>query len=102
MTTKSGLLASLLLAGLTLAGAASAGTLDHIRQDGAIRIAYREDAPPFSLKGPDGAPAGYSVELCRAVANDISVMKKMESDLEQAVQAREDVLAVVKKVLGEA
>src|SRR5262245_9869649 len=71
MTTKSGLLASLLLAGLTLAGAASAGTLDHIRQDGAIRIAYREDAPPFSLKGPDGAPAGYSVELCRAVANDI-------------------------------
>src|SRR5215467_10512446 len=77
MMMKSGLLAApamvatLLLGGLTLAGAASAETLDRIRQDGAIRIAYREDAPPFSLKGEGGAPAGYSVELCRAVADDI-------------------------------
>lgn len=37
---------------------------------------------------------GEILGVC-AVANDISVMKKMESDLEQAVQAREDVLAVV-------
>jgi len=77
MTTKSGLLpkaagaAALLLAGLALAGTASAETLDRIRQDGAIRIAYRDDAPPFSLKGEGGAPAGYSIELCRAVAEDI-------------------------------
>jgi ABC-type amino acid transport substrate-binding protein len=77
MTTKMGLLpkaagaAALLLAGIVAAGAASAETLDRIRQDGAIRIAYREDAPPFSLKGEGGTPAGYSVELCRAVAEDI-------------------------------
>ena len=82
MTMKSGmlggaavtatlLLAGLALGGLTMAGAAAAETLDRIRQDGAIRIAYREDAPPFSLKGEGGTPAGYSVELCRAVADDI-------------------------------
>src|SRR5689334_577100 len=83
MTTKLGLLpgaalaATVLLAGLTLAGAASAETLDRIRQDGAIRIAYREDAPPFSLKGEGGNPAGYSVELCRAVADDIKRQLKL-------------------------
>jgi hypothetical protein len=30
---------------------ASAGTIDRIRQDKVIRIAYRTDAPPFSFKG---------------------------------------------------
>jgi ABC-type amino acid transport substrate-binding protein len=61
--------AALLLAGIVLAGAAA--TLDRIRQDGTVRIAYRDDAPPFSLKGEGGAPAGYSVELCKAVAGDL-------------------------------
>src|SRR5260221_904858 len=80
MTMRSGWLvgpaaaAALLLA---VAGAASAETLDRIRQDGTIRIAYRDDAPPFSLKGEGGAPAGYSVELCRAVADDIKRQLKL-------------------------
>jgi polar amino acid transport system substrate-binding protein/glutamate/aspartate transport system substrate-binding protein len=51
---------------------ASAGTLDLLRQDGAIRIAYREDARPFSYKSNDGKPAGYIVDLCRAVAKKLS------------------------------
>lgn len=51
--------------------ASAAGTLDKIRKDQTIRIAYREDAPPFSFKGPDGQPAGFIVELCRAAAADI-------------------------------
>ena len=77
MIRKSGLLpraaaaAALLLAGMALADAASAATLDRIRQDGAVRIAYRDDAPPFSFKGEDGAPTGYSVALCKAVADDL-------------------------------
>jgi polar amino acid transport system substrate-binding protein/glutamate/aspartate transport system substrate-binding protein len=51
---------------------ASAGTLDLLRQDGSIRIAYREDARPFSYKSSDGNPAGYMVDLCRAVAKKLS------------------------------
>ncbi len=53
------------------AGAASAATLDRIGQDKAIRIAYRPDAPPFSYKGKNGAPAGFVVDLCRAVAKHL-------------------------------
>ncbi len=58
------LVAALVLAG----GAASAATLDRIKQDKSIRIAYRDDAPPFSYKGKNGDPAGFMVDLCRAVA----------------------------------
>src|SRR5215472_996330 len=54
------------------AGRASAGTLDHIRQDKTIRIAYREDAPPFSYKNTIGEPAGFMVDLCRAVAKKLT------------------------------
>src|SRR6266446_3916075 len=53
-------------------GAASAGTVDRIGQDKAIRIAYREDAPPFSYKDKIGEPAGFMVDLCRAVAKKLA------------------------------
>ncbi len=54
------------------AGAATAATLDRIRQDKTIRIAYRDDAPPFSFKGKGGQPAGFMVELCGAVAKQLA------------------------------
>lgn len=52
---------------------ATAGSaLDRIRSDGTIRIAYRDDAPPFSYKDASKAePAGYMVDLCRAVTRRI-------------------------------
>ena len=54
-------------------GLASAGTIDKIRADQALRIAYRDDARPFSYKESDNAePAGYMVNLCRAVAKKLS------------------------------
>ncbi|MFQ5973366.1 MAG: amino acid ABC transporter substrate-binding protein [Alphaproteobacteria bacterium] len=53
-----------------LAAEASAGTLDRVRDTGAIRLGYREDAPPFAYKNAIGEAAGYSVDLCRAVAAD--------------------------------
>jgi ABC-type amino acid transport substrate-binding protein len=54
------------------ATSASAGALDRIRQDKVIRLAYREDAPPFSYKDSIGEPAGYMVDLCRAIAKDLA------------------------------
>jgi ABC-type amino acid transport substrate-binding protein len=54
------------------ATSASAGALDRIRQDKVIRLAYREDAPPFSYKDNIGEPAGYMVDLCRAIAKDLA------------------------------
>ena len=54
------------------AGAASAGTLDKVKQDKTIRLAVRADAPPFSFRGADDLPAGFMVDLCRAVAAELT------------------------------
>lgn len=56
-----------LVALLTLSQAALAATLDDIRERGMIRIGVRQDARPFSYYNELGEPAGYTVELCRAV-----------------------------------
>ncbi len=66
-------LCAAMIAALALAGgSAAAGTLDQIKQNKTLRIAYREDAPPFSYKNKAGAPAGYMVDLCRAVAEQLA------------------------------
>ncbi len=62
---------------LVVTGGASAGTLDHIEQEKAIRIAYREDAPPFSYKDKIGEPAGSMVDLCRAVAKKLAEQRSL-------------------------
>jgi ABC-type amino acid transport substrate-binding protein len=69
------LLATLLL----LPALASAeGVLDRITKNGEIRLAYREDAAPFSsLASGATEPEGYSVELCRAVAMSIEKELKL-------------------------
>jgi ABC-type amino acid transport substrate-binding protein len=60
-------------AALTLAAwwapeaAAGTGALDRIRASGTITIAYDPNAYPLSFKDADGAPRGYSVDLCRRV-----------------------------------
>jgi polar amino acid transport system substrate-binding protein/glutamate/aspartate transport system substrate-binding protein len=53
-------------------GVVSAGVLDRVAQEKTIRIAYREDAPPFSFKDKIGEPAGFMVDLCRAVAKKLA------------------------------
>jgi ABC-type amino acid transport substrate-binding protein len=62
-----------------LAGAASAGVLDRISQDKTIRIAYREDAPPFSYKNKIGEPVGFMVDLCRDVAKRLAEQLNLAS-----------------------
>src|SRR4030095_14005668 len=53
---------------LALAGPAAGQeirrTLDKIKETGAIQLGYRETSRPFSFRGSDGQPAGFSVDLC--------------------------------------
>jgi polar amino acid transport system substrate-binding protein len=56
---------------LIAAGAAWGGTLDRIREAKKITFGYRTDARPFSYRDEKGAAAGYSVELCGRVANQV-------------------------------
>jgi polar amino acid transport system substrate-binding protein/glutamate/aspartate transport system substrate-binding protein len=72
-------LASQIWLALAFAGAlpimtavAGAGTVDRIKQEQAVRIAYREDAPPFSYKDKIGEPTGFMVDLCKEVAKKLA------------------------------
>ena len=60
-----------------MVGAASAATLDQIAQNKSVRIAYRDDAPPFSYKGKGGQPAGYVIDLCGAVVKKLAEQLKL-------------------------
>ena len=67
----------LIAAVLTLAFAVNAHaqgnspTLKRIADTGEIRIGYVPSAAPLSFTGPNGEPAGYSIDLCRHIANTV-------------------------------
>jgi ABC-type amino acid transport substrate-binding protein len=58
---------------------AAAGTVDRIKQEQAVRIAYREDAPPFSYKDKIGEPTGFMVDLCKEVAKKLAEQFDLQS-----------------------
>ncbi len=64
---------------VVLSGGGEGATLDHLRQDNAIRIAYRLDAPSFSYQDAAAKPAGLIVDLCQAVAKRLSQQLKLPS-----------------------
>ena len=68
-----------LLVAVGVTTAATAGTLDRIGQEKAIRFANREDARPFSYKDKLGEPAGFMVDLCRAVAKKLAEQLNLPS-----------------------
>jgi glutamate/aspartate transport system substrate-binding protein len=47
------------------------GTLKKIRDTGSVVIGYREASFPFSFTRQGGAPAGYSVDLCLGIVDEI-------------------------------
>ena len=72
MTTRTlTLIVAAWLAAVLSAGA-TAQTLDKVRKLGAITLGYIDGAAPFSYTDGNGDPQGYSVELCRAIADGIA------------------------------
>jgi ABC-type amino acid transport substrate-binding protein len=61
---------------LSGASAMAQGTLDRIRERGELRIGYRADARPLSFD-ENGAPAGYSVDLCKRIAAGVGEQLSM-------------------------
>src|SRR3954465_2939608 len=70
---------STIVLALFIAAPLGAQTLDKIRNQGTIKLGYIESAAPFSYAETDGEPKGYSVELCRAVADGLAGQLKRES-----------------------
>ncbi len=60
---------------------AAASTIDQLRTSKTLRIAFDPDAPPYSYFVPGtpttGTPLGYSVDLCRAVAEGLKTQLKI-------------------------
>jgi glutamate/aspartate transport system substrate-binding protein len=65
-----------ILLGLPIA--VGAQTLDKIRKSGAITLGYIDGAAPFSFADGKGEPQGYSIELCRAVADGVAAQLKRQ------------------------
>jgi len=82
------ILAALLAAGLALAQSPEdpapvelTGTLAKVRASRAVTLAYRESSVPFSYLSARGEPIGYSIELCRKLAEAIGEAVGRELDL---------------------
>ena len=65
-----------LLPALTAAHAED-GVLAAIQNSGVIRLGHLQSAPPFSFAAQDGTPQGYSVDLCKRVAESIRQQLKL-------------------------
>jgi putrescine:ornithine antiporter len=68
MRIRSCAIAALAVVSTVLTMPLAAGTADHIKQTGRIRLGYRTDARPFSYRDESGNPAGYSTTLCQRIA----------------------------------
>lgn len=68
-----------LLAILVWAIPASAGVLERVAETKTLRIGYRTDSPPFSFERVPGNVEGYSVDLCRAVAETLKTDLKLDA-----------------------
>lgn len=87
-------LLSLLFAGPSAAQELT-GTLKQIKETGKIRIGYRPSQPPMSYRDKDNNPAGYSVDICRHIANEVKIRLGMEIEVEYVpVEANERFAAV--------
>jgi polar amino acid transport system substrate-binding protein/glutamate/aspartate transport system substrate-binding protein len=64
----------LLAALLATAMPAAADTLARLGETGTIRLGYRADALPLSFADDSGLPAGLSVAICEAVADDLAAV----------------------------
>ena len=58
------------------------GTLQQIQKTGKIRIGYRHSQPPMSFLGKDGKPAGYSIDICVRIVDEINTKLGTEVDIE--------------------
>ena len=47
------------------------GTLQQIKKSGQIRIGYRVSEPPMSFLDPEDKPAGYSIDICKAIVTGV-------------------------------
>ena len=73
------LTAALIITALLAPICAFAGVLERVAETKILRIGYRVDAQPFSYERVTGEVAGYSVDLCRTVADTLKADLKLDT-----------------------
>ena len=70
---------AVLAAALALAGTAAAreGTLQKIKQSGAVTIGHRDSSIPFSYYDQNQHPVGYAMDICAKVVDAVKAKLKM-------------------------
>jgi len=71
------ILIAVLALALPALAAAQDSALDKIRSSQTVTMAYRTNALPFSFKDSNGQPAGYTVELCKRIAESMASRLKI-------------------------
>jgi glutamate/aspartate transport system substrate-binding protein len=79
MRDKLIILLSIVFLSSPLAAQDFTGTLAQIKKSGKIRIGYRKSEPPMSFLDKDGNPSGYSIDICKCIAD--AVEKKIGGDI---------------------
>ena len=65
------LLATAVMFAQPLAAAEQMDTLEQVKKSGKVRVGFRQAQPPMSFLDKDGKPAGYSVDLCVRIVNEV-------------------------------
>jgi len=69
-----------------LVAAQPAATLDKVKANGSITVAYREASIPFSYLGGDGKPVGFGWEICQRIVDNVKKATG-QADLKVELQA---------------
>jgi glutamate/aspartate transport system substrate-binding protein len=56
------------------------GTLARIKKTGTVRLGYRDASIPFSFLDPHGRPVGFSLDVCKAIVEEIGRTLDMAGD----------------------
>lgn len=67
-------------------------TMDTLSKAGKIRIGTKFDQPGFGLKGLDGKPAGFDVEVGKIIANELGISADKIEWVEAPSKVREEVI----------
>ncbi len=71
MRTKLGIILLIVFFASPLVAKDLTGTLKQIKKTGKLRIGYRVSEPPMSFVDQDDKPAGYSIDICKAIATEV-------------------------------
>ena len=70
----------------TTAMAQTAMTLDKVKSNGAITVAYRESSIPFSYLDDKAQPTGFGWEICGKIVDEVN-KSTGRADLKVQIQA---------------